>query len=114
MEGCVFCRIAEGTLPARVLFTTDEVVAFHDISPQAPTHVLVIPRRHITSLAQVGTSDAELLSHLALACAEVARRCGVAESGYRVVANSGSRAGQSVLHLHLHVLGGRLFGWPPG
>ncbi len=107
MDGCVFCRVAEGKAPAQVLFADDEVVAFHDLHPQAPVHVLVIPRRHVASLAAAEPADAELLGRLQLACAEAARRTGIDASGYRVVANSGAGAGQSVFHLHYHVLGRR-------
>jgi histidine triad (HIT) family protein len=114
MESCIFCRVAEGTTPARVLFANEEVVAFHDIAPRAPVHVLVIPRRHIASLASATEGDMEILGKLLLAAAEVARRTGIAETGYRVVTNHGSGAGQSVFHLHVHVLGGRPMGWPPG
>jgi len=114
MDGCVFCRVAEGKAPAQVLFADDEVVAFHDLHPQAPVHVLVIPRRHVASLAAAEPADAELLGRLQLACAEAARRTGIDGSGYRVVANSGAGAGQSVFHLHYHVLGRRHFSWPPG
>ncbi len=114
MEGCAFCRLAEGTSPAHVLFANDEVVAFHDIAPRAPVHVLVVPRRHIASLDQAGPADEGVLGALLLAAAEVARRTGIAESGYRVVTNTGTGAGQSVFHLHLHVLGGRRMAWPPG
>jgi histidine triad (HIT) family protein len=114
MESCVFCRVAEGAAPARVLFTDEDVVAFHDMAPRAPVHVLVIPRRHITSLASAAQDDHRILGKLLLAAAEAARRTGIAETGYRVVTNSGSSAGQSVFHLHVHVLGGRPMGWPPG
>jgi len=114
MSDCIFCRIAAGSIPARVLFADEELLAFHDVAPQAPTHVLVIPRRHLASLAEAGVEDSGLLGRLLAAAARAARECGVAESGYRVVANSGERAGQSVPHLHLHVMGGRAFNWPPG
>ncbi len=114
MDGCVFCAVAEGRAPARILFQDDEVVAFHDIAPRAPVHVLVIPRRHLTSLASAGDGDRRLLGTLVAAAAEAARRTGIADTGYRVVTNVGAEAGQSVLHLHLHVLGGRPLGWPPG
>jgi histidine triad (HIT) family protein len=114
MESCVFCRVAEGAAPARVLFANDDVVAFHDMAPRAPVHVLVIPRRHITSVASATGGDTAILGKLLLAAAEVARTTGIAETGYRVVTNHGSSAGQSVYHLHLHVLGGRPMGWPPG
>jgi histidine triad (HIT) family protein len=114
MESCIFCRVAEGATPARVLFANEEVVAFHDIAPRAPVHVLVIPRRHIASLASATEGETEILGKLLLAAAEVARRTGIAETGYRVVTNTGSGAGQSVFHLHVHILGGRPMGWPPG
>jgi histidine triad (HIT) family protein len=114
MDGCVFCRVAEGEAPARVLFADDDVVAFHDIAPRAPVHVLVVPRRHIASLASAGEEDRQLLGTLLLAAAEVARRTGLVEGGYRVVVNTGAGAGQSVHHVHVHVLGGRPLGWPPG
>jgi len=110
----VFCRVADGTTAARILFEDQDVVAFHDIAPRAPVHVLVIPRRHIVSLASAGEDDRGLLGTLVAAAAEVARRTGIADTGYRVVTNVGAEAGQSVLHFHLHVLGGRRLGWPPG
>ena len=114
MDNCLFCRIASGEAPARVLFADDDVVAFHDLHPQAPVHVLVVPRRHVASLAHGSTDDAALLGRLCLAAAEAARRTGIAESGFRVVVNNGAGVGQSVFHVHLHVLGGRPLGWPPG
>jgi histidine triad (HIT) family protein len=114
MDGCIFCRMAEGAAPARILFADEEVVAFHDIAPRAPVHVLVIPRHHIASLSSASEDDRQILGRLLLAAAEVARRTGIAETGYRVVTNSGAGAGQSVFHLHLHVLGGRRMEWPPG
>ena len=114
MDGCVCCRIAEGSVPAGVLFGDEDVIAFHDAAPRAPIHVLVIPRRHIASLGRAQVEDESILGRLLLAAAEVARRTGIAESGYRVVANTGSGAGQSVLHVHLPVLGGRPLAWPPG
>lgn len=113
MSGCIFCRIAAGEIPARVVYEDDRVVAFHDINPQAPTHVLLIPREHLASLAEAEEGHAGLLGHLLLAARTVAARLGLSE-GYRVVNNCGARAGQSVFHLHFHLLGGRDFGWPPG
>ncbi len=110
----MFCRVAEGATPAKVLFADDDVIAFHDIAPRAPVHVLVVPRRHIVSLDAADGRDREILGTLLLAAAEAARRTGIAEGGYRVVTNTGAGAGQSVLHLHLHVLGGRRLAWPPG
>ncbi|MFZ5788611.1 MAG: histidine triad nucleotide-binding protein [Acidobacteriota bacterium] len=114
MKSCLFCRIAAGEIPARVLFSDDELVAFHDIAPQAPVHVLVIPRRHIVSLAETSGEDHALLGRLLLGCTEAARRAGLEAGGFRVVANTGAQAGQSVFHLHFHVLGGRHMRWPPG
>jgi histidine triad (HIT) family protein len=109
---CIFCRIAEGSLDSDRVLETDDVVAFRDLSPQAPTHVLVIPRRHVGSLARL--EDLDLAGTLLLAAAEVAKREGIEEAGYRVVTNIGDEGGQSVGHLHLHVLGGRKMTWPPG
>jgi histidine triad (HIT) family protein len=114
MESCPFCRIVQGQGTARVLFSTDDVIAFHDIAPHAPVHVLVIPRRHVTSLALSTPEDRDLLGTLLLAAADAARRAGIADSGFRVVTNSGRGAGQTVPHLHFHVLGGRPLAWPPG
>lgn len=114
MESCIFCRIAAGEAPAEVVLADDEAIAFRDLMPRAPTHLLVIPRRHIASLAHAVPEDQALLGRLLLLAAEAARRADVAEGGYRVVTNIGAGAGQSVSHLHLHVLGGRRFSWPPG
>lgn len=110
---CVFCRIAAGEIPARVVHRDERAVAFHDINPQAPVHVLVIPREHIASLADVGEEHGDLLGHLLLVASRVARQEGLA-AGYRLVANCGRDGGQTVDHLHLHLLGGRGLGWPPG
>jgi histidine triad (HIT) family protein len=114
MDGCLFCRIASGSIRARLVLEDEDFVAFHDLSPQAPVHVLVIPRRHVSSLAGAAAEDRELLGRLLLACGEVARQTGIHDDGYRVVTNSGARSGQSVFHLHFHVLGGRSMHWPPG
>lgn len=114
MADCLFCRIVEGAIPAKILYEDDHCLAFADINPQARVHVLVIPRRHVVSLAAVSEHDGALLGNLLVACGKVAREQGVEESGYRVVANTGQEAGQSVFHLHFHVLGGRHLGWPPG
>ncbi len=110
---CIFCRIADGEIPARVVFADEHVVAFHDVAPKAPTHVLVIPRRHIATLYDAGADDAELLGRLNHTAIEVARELGL-KDGFRLVFNCGEHAGQSVFHLHLHLLGGRDFAWPPG
>jgi histidine triad (HIT) family protein len=111
---CIFCKIVRREIPAKVLFETDSVLAFHDLNPQAPTHVLVIPKKHIASLPQAEAQDAELIGKVMLAAARVANECGIAESGFRTVLNSGAEAGQSVFHIHAHVLGGRRVRWPPG
>ena len=111
-DSCIFCRIVGGTIPATVVASNDRAVAFKDLHPQAPVHLLVIPRRHVASLAEADDA-AELGAVMALA-AQVAREAGVAETGYRVVTNIGHDGGQTVGHLHLHVLGGRPFSWPPG
>lgn len=110
---CIFCRIASKDVPATIVYEDDDVVAFRDLSPQAPTHVLVIPRRHVASLDEAAEADVQLLGRLMLAAKTIAARDGRA-AGYRVVTNCGASAGQSVFHLHLHVLGGRPMAWPPG
>ncbi len=114
MSACLFCRIVAGDVPAERVHEDDRVIAFRDISPKAPTHVLVIPRRHIASLDELTGADADLIGHLMVTAAAVARQTGVAATGYRAVINTGADGGQSVGHLHLHVLGGRVLTWPPG
>ena len=111
---CLFCRIAAGVIPADVVYQDDHVVAFRDINPHAPVHFLVIPRRHVASLNAAQESDRDLLGRLFLAARDQARADGIAESGYRTVLNVGPDAGQVVQHVHMHVLGGRELGWPPG
>ncbi len=114
MSECIFCRIAAGRAPARVVCQDDEAVAFHDLHPQAPVHLLVIPRRHVESVNAAVPTDRDLLGHLLLVAAQAARSAGLGAGGYRIVTNCGADAGQSVFHLHLHVLGGRPMRWPPG
>jgi histidine triad (HIT) family protein len=111
---CLFCRIAAGEIPADIVHQDDHVVAFRDISPKAPTHVLLIPRSHVASAAELADDDGPMLGRLFAVAAQVAREAGVADGGYRLVTNVGSGAGQSVLHLHFHLLGGRSLSWPPG
>ena len=111
---CLFCGIADGDIPSDQLHADDLVVAFRDIAPRAPVHVLVIPREHIASAAQLTEGDGPLLGRMFAVAAEVARREGVAEGGYRVTTNIGTNGGQTVRHLHLHMMGGRAFAWPPG
>lgn len=111
---CVFCKIAAGEINADVVYRTDRVVAFRDSNPQAPTHILIIPREHIATINDVGESNVDDMGRLFLAVKEIAKAEGVEESGYRVTMNCMEGAGQSVFHAHLHMLGGRSFGWPPG
>ena len=111
---CLFCKIAAGTVPADVVHQDDLVVCFRDINPKAPTHILLIPRRHIASAADLSGTDAEMLGRLFSVSAQIARDQGIAERGYRLVSNVGAGAGQSVFHLHFHLLGGRSLSWPPG
>jgi histidine triad (HIT) family protein len=111
---CVFCRIVAGEAPATVVAETDGVVAFRDIRPRAPTHVLLVPKEHIASAAHLGAEHGPLLAELFQVAARVAREEGVDRSGWRLVTNVGPAAGQSVYHLHFHLLGGRSLGWPPG
>jgi len=110
----IFSKIIAGEIPADIVYETDTVLAFRDIQPQAPVHVLVIPKAPVKSLAHASAEHAGLMGELMLACGEVARLEGLEESGYRVVTNIGDRGGQSVHHLHFHVLGGRQMRWPPG
>ncbi|MGE0440728.1 MAG: histidine triad nucleotide-binding protein [Gemmatimonadales bacterium] len=115
MSDCIFCRIAAGEIPATLVGQNDDAVAFRDLNPQAPTHVLVIPRRHVTAAADTDTDDGEaLLGRTMRLAVQVARDLGLAEDGYRLVVNNGRDGGQSVFHLHVHLLGGRRLGWPPG
>jgi histidine triad (HIT) family protein len=110
---CLFCKIIEGSIPSKAVYQDEQCLAFQDIDPQAPVHVLVIPRKHIVSLAEAQKEDETLLGHLLLAAAEVARMKGLS-NGYRTVISTGRDGGQTVDHLHVHVLGGRAMHWPPG
>lgn len=111
---CLFCRIASGEIPAKKVHEDDDVVAFHDINPQAPTHVLVIPRHHIASLDAMTADDISVLGTTVLKATQIARDLHLETDGYRLVVNNGEGAGQTVFHIHFHLLGGRAFGWPPG
>ncbi len=113
-ENCLFCKIVDGEVPADFVHQDDSCVAIRDINPQAPLHVLVIPRDHIESLDDASQKDEGLLGHLQRVSARVANELGHGDSGYRTVINTGAGAGQSVFHLHVHVLGGRPMNWPPG
>ena len=113
-KDCIFCRIVDGQATAKIVFEDETVVAFEDLHPQAPVHLLVVPRRHLPSLKEATAEDEPLLGHLFTVAANLARERGLETKGYRTVINNGSGAGQSVFHLHVHVLGGRVFRWPPG
>jgi len=114
MLGCIFCQIAAGERPATIYFEDDRCLVFQDIHPKAPVHFLVIPRKHIASLIDGSKEDEGLLGHLLMMAARVARDRGVDGTGFRTVINTNAEAGQTVFHLHLHVLGGRILRWPPG
>ena len=111
-DGCLFCRIVRGEIPTKLVAENEHCVAFRDINPQAPVHVLIIPREHVASLDEA--TDPALVGQLALLAAQIARREGIAARGYRTVFNTNADAGQTVFHLHLHLLGGRRLEWPPG
>lgn len=111
---CLFCRIVAGELPAKKIFEDDTLVAFHDIHPQAPVHVLIVPRRHIPTLNDLTPDDDALTGAMLRRAAAIAHDLGIAQRGYRTVFNCNREAGQSVFHIHLHLLGGRALGWPPG
>jgi histidine triad (HIT) family protein len=114
MTDCLFCRIVAGEIPSTRVHEDDEVVAIRDIAPRAPTHILVLPRRHIASALDLTAADGPLLGRMFAAAADIARAEGIADAGYRLVSNVGRWGGQSVDHLHLHLMGGRPFEWPPG
>ncbi len=111
---CIFCKIAKGEMKADIVYEDDQVVAFRDLNPQAPVHILIIPRKHIPSLDGLWDQDANIVGRIATVARDIARKLGVSEDGYRLVNNCGEQAGQTVLHLHFHLLGGRNLGWPPG
>ncbi len=111
---CLFCRIIAGELPASLVHQDEHIVAFNDINPQAPTHVLVVPRRHIASLNELSPEDDRLVGEMLRRAAAIAAERGIAAAGYRTVFNTNAGAGQTVFHIHLHLLGGRSLGWPPG
>ena len=114
MSNCLFCKIVAGQVPGSIVYQDDRVVAFKDINPQAPMHVLVVPRRHIATLNDLSPEDDALVGELLRRAAALAREHGHADGGYRTVFNCNADAGQTVFHIHLHVLGGRPFTWPPG
>lgn len=114
MADCIFCQIIRREIPAKIAYEDDQALAFSDNNPQAPTHILIIPKRHLATLSDMATEDASLIGHLFHVAAQLARERGVAEAGYRTVINTNRQAGQSVFHIHVHLLGGRAMQWPPG
>lgn len=114
MSECLFCKIAKGEIPCDTVYENDQVIAFRDLNPQAPTHVLVIPRKHIATVNDLAVEDKDVVGEMLLAAKAVAAHDGIAEDGYRLIMNCNKGAGQTVFHIHLHVLGGRAMNWPPG
>jgi histidine triad (HIT) family protein len=114
MADCLFCDITAGKTPSKKVYEDEALVAIEDINPQAPVHLLIIPRKHIVSLAELEVGDKELVGDIFLLAQKLARERGIEKAGYRVVANCNREAGQSVFHIHFHLLGGRIMGWPPG
>ncbi len=114
MIDCLFCKIVAGEIPADIIHETDTTVAFRDINPQAPTHVLIIPRKHIATINDIDDEDREIVGSLYTAARDIAAAEGIADEGYRVIMNCNEGAGQTVFHLHLHLIGGRQMTWPPG
>jgi histidine triad (HIT) family protein len=114
MSDCLFCGIVEGRVKGDIVYRDESVVAFRDIRPQAPVHILIVPRKHVATVLDLEATDSTVVGQIFLLIAKLAREQGVAESGFRVVVNSGAEAGQSVFHVHFHLLGGRPFRWPPG
>ena len=114
MADCLFCKIIERKIPSSIVYEDERVFAFNDINPQAPTHVLVIPKRHIESLNEISTEDDQIVGELVRRAAAIAKERGISAGGYRTVFNTNREAGQTVFHIHLHLLGGRSMHWPPG
>lgn len=114
MEDCIFCKIVNGNIPSKKIYEDDKVYAFYDINPEAPTHFLVIPKEHIQSVNSLNENNVEIISHIFKVINELVVKLGIAESGYRIVNNCGKDGGQTVSHIHFHILGGRSLQWPPG
>jgi histidine triad (HIT) family protein len=113
-QNCIFCKIAAKKIPAKVVHEDDLAIAFQDVNPQAPTHVLIVPKKHIPDIHSMTAADEALVGHLFLVAQRIADQGGLDKNGYRMVINNGAGAGQTVFHIHLHLLSGRRFGWPPG
>ena len=114
MSDCLFCKILDGDIPCDRVYENDQVIAFRDVNPQAPTHILVIPREHISTVNDLTAEDKSIVAEMMLAAQAIAKQEGIEESGYRLVMNCNEGAGQMVFHIHLHILGGRRMNWPPG
>lgn len=114
MTDCIFCKIVSGEIPSKKVYEDDYILAFYDISPEAPVHVIIIPKKHIQSVNQLNAEDGELIGKIFLSAKEITKKLGVSEKGYRIVNNCGEQGGQTVQHLHYHLLGGRDMTWPPG
>lgn len=113
-QGCLFCRIVNKQIPGKIIYEDELVVAFEDIQPQAPVHTLIVPKEHLATLLVVGEENKDILSHLILVARNIAKSKGIAETGFRLVINNNPKGGQTIYHLHLHLLGGRQMHWPPG
>ncbi len=111
---CIFCKIAAKEIPSKIVYEDEQVVAFEDINPQAPVHILIIPRKHISNTLELQEEDKALIGHIFMVASKIAQDRGIAERGFRLVNNCNAEAGQTVFHLHVHLLGGRAMGWPPG
>ncbi|WP_207670925.1 histidine triad nucleotide-binding protein [Caloramator sp. E03] len=114
MMNCIFCKIVEGTIPSQKVYEDEKVVGFKDISPVAPVHIIIIPKHHIESVMEVDENNADIVSHIILVAKKIAKELGISEKGFRIVNNCGKEGGQTVPHLHFHLLGGRDMQWPPG
>ena len=114
MEDCIFCKIVNKDIPSELIFEDEQIVAFNDINPQAPIHILIIPKEHFASLNDIPDEKKELLSHILLRARQIAQNIGIKEKGYRIVLNTARDSGQEVFHIHFHLLGGRRMTWPPG
>ena len=113
-EECIFCKIAKGQIPCKMVYEDDKVIAFKDISPEAPIHVIIIPRQHIVNLNLLKQDEVEIIGHIFMVAKKIVKTLGIDKSGYRIVNNCGEQGGQTVQHLHFHLLGGRMLKWPPG
>lgn len=114
ISSCIFCKIISKEIPSKIVYEDDEVLSFHDINPQAPVHVLLIPKKHIPSLAEITENDQAILGKLLISASKIAKKLGISEDGYRLVINTNRDAQQTVFHIHIHIIGGRPMSWPPG